>query len=99
MNCAETRHIPVDKVVVESKVENEGLQLRLQLQAGVAIVAVARLKDVRRINRLAIHHGSGYLRMVALAEHGKLGSAMWFGWTDFGGGTRVEDKGGSAINA
>lgn len=37
---------PVDKVVVESEVENEGFELSLELETSISVLALARLEDV-----------------------------------------------------
>lgn len=50
--------IPVYEVVVESEIENKGLELCLELDASVTVVAKSRLKDVSRVHRLAIHDDS-----------------------------------------
>lgn len=57
---------PVDEVVVESEVKNEGLELGLQLQAGVAIFAETRVKDLGRVDRLAIHCDLGVVYLSLL---------------------------------
>ena len=46
---------PVDIIVVESKAENEGLELGLKLDAGIGTVVEIRRICVCRIDRLAIH--------------------------------------------
>lgn len=47
--------IPVDEIVVETKVQNERFQLRLELQPGVVGIAKIGLVYASRIYRLAIH--------------------------------------------
>lgn len=47
--------LPIDEIVVDSKVEDERLELGLQLQAGVVGIAKVGLVHASRVDRLTIH--------------------------------------------